>query len=223
MAELKQVISLFNPTIMVWDNFMSGPECKQLIKDMDDHVQWTRGKVTQGEEGDDENHYARTNQMGWLNYKHSPTAVHFLMRASQVTQLHYSQAESCQALHYELGEEYEAHMDAFPVGTARANGIEGKGTQGNRVATLLLYLNEVADGGSTVFTELNKGIEPKAGRCVLFSNTIIGTQVPDPKTMHQAQPVLAGEKYAINLWFRNVPIEDQIRDKMVDKNSAEYK
>ena len=222
MAELKQVLSLFNPTIMVWDNFMSEPECRQLIQDMDEHVQWTRGKVTQGKDGDDADHYGRTNQMGWLDYKKSPTAVHFLMRASQLTQLHTSQAENVQALHYELGEEYDAHLDAFPLNTERAH-AGPKGTKGNRVVTLLLYCNEVADGGDTVFVELNKAVRPKAGRCVLFSNTIIGTQVPDPKTRHQAQPVLAGEKYALNLWFRNVPIEDQIRDKMVSKNSNDYK
>lgn len=222
MAELKQVISLFNPTIMVWDNFMSEPECEQIIKDMDDTVQWTRGKVTKGNEGDDHDHYGRTNQMGWLDYRKSTTAVHFLLRASQLTQLHYSQAENVQALHYELGEEYEAHLDAFPLDTERSH-TGPHGTKGNRVATILLYLNDVADGGATVFTELGKGVKPKAGRCVLFSNTIIGTQVPDPKTRHQAQPVLAGEKYALNLWFRNIPIEDQIRDKMVSKNSSAYK
>ena len=228
MAELKQVISLFNPTIMVWDNFMSEPECKQLIKDMEDNVEWTRGRVSAGKEGDDEYNHARTNQMGWLDYKKSLTAVHFLLRASQVTNLHYSQAENVQALHYELGEEYEAHMDAFPTGSERA--LKGGGPigsvnniPGNRVATVLLYCNEVADGGATVFTELGKGVKPKAGRCVVFSNTVIGTQVPDPKTMHQAQPVLAGEKYAMNLWFRNLPIEDQIRDKMVSRNSSAYK
>jgi prolyl 4-hydroxylase len=221
MAKLKQVISLFNPTIMVWDEFMSEPECKQLIKDMDEHVQWTRGKVTQGKDGDDADHYGRTNQMGWLDYKKSPTAVHFLMRASQVTQLHYSQAENVQALHYELGEEYDAHLDAFPIDTERSQ--RAGNVKGNRVVTLLLYCNEVAHGGDTVFTELSKAVRPKAGRCVLFSNTVIGTQVPDPKTRHQAQPVLAGEKYAMNLWFRNVPIEDQIRDKMVSKNSKDYK
>ena len=222
MAELKQVISLFNPTIMVWDNFMSEPECKQLIKDMEDNVEWTRGRVTQGKEGDDYEHYARTNQMGWLDYRKSVTAVHFLLRASQLTQLHHTQAENVQALHYELGEEYDAHLDAFPINTERAH-TGPHGTKGNRVATVLLYCNDVTDGGATVFTELGKGVKPKAGRCVVFSNTVIGTQVPDPKTMHQAQPVLAGEKYAMNLWFRNLPIEDQIRDKMVSRNSSAYK
>jgi|TARA_B100001146_G_C16189895_1_gene438610 prolyl 4-hydroxylase len=221
MAELKQVISIFNPTIMVWDNFMGEPECKQLIKDINDNVQWTRGRVTTGDEGNDELHHARTNQMGWLDYQKSPTACHFLLKASQLTQLHYTQAEQIQALHYELGEEYDAHLDAFPIDTDK--GKAGAGIPGNRVATLLLYLNDVADGGATVFTTLGKGIQPKTGRCVLFSNTVIGTQIPDEKTRHQAQPVLAGEKYALNLWFRNVPLEDQIRDKMVSKNSKAYK
>jgi len=223
MAELKQVISLFNPTIMVWDEFMTVPECNQLIEDMKRTVQWTRGKVTRGVEGDDYEHYGRTNQMGWLQYKDSPTATHVLMRASQLTQLHYSQAENTQALHYELGEEYDAHLDAFDPKSAKGKEAMEGGLQGNRVATILLYLNKPAEGGATVFTELNKGVQPEPGRCVLFSNTYIGTQIPDPKTRHQAEPVLAGEKWALNLWFRNTPIEDQNRDNMVSKNSSEYK
>jgi len=223
MAKLKQVISLFNPTIMVWDEFMTVPECNQLIKDMKASVPWTRGKVTHGNEDDDYEHYGRTNQMGWLQYADSPTASHVLMRASQLTKLHYSQAENIQALHYELGEEYEAHMDAFDQKTSKGQESIGDGIKGNRVATLLLYLNKPADGGATVFTEINKGVQPEPGRAVLFSNTYIGTQIPDPKTTHQAQPVLAGEKWALNLWFRNAPIEDQIRDKMVSKHSKDYK
>ena len=223
MAELKQVISLFNPTVMVWDEFMTVPECNQLIEDMKRTVQWTRGKVTQGEEGDDYEHYGRTNQMGWLQYKDSPTAAHVLMRASQLTQLHYSQAENVQALHYELGEEYEAHLDAFDPHSFKGKQAMEGGLQGNRVATILLYLNKPAEGGATVFTELNMGVQPEPGRLVLFSNTYIGTQIPDPKTRHHAEPVLAGEKWALNLWFRNTPVEDQNRDKMVSENSKDYK
>ena len=35
------------------------------------------------------------------------------------------------------------------------------------------------------------------------TNTYIGTQVPDPSSEHGADPVIKGEKWAVNLWFRN--------------------
>jgi len=37
----------------------------------------------------------------------------------------------------------------------------------------------------------------------VFSNTYIGTQVKDPTSLHSADPVIKGEKWAVNLWFRN--------------------
>lgn len=49
-----------------------------------------------------------------------------------------------QILHYEHGEKYEPHFDYFHD---KANQQLG----GHRVATVLMYLSDVIDGGETIF------------------------------------------------------------------------
>ena len=47
-------------------------------------------------------------------------------------------------LHYQVGELYEPHWDYFQEQVNQQNG-------GQRVATMLMYLTDVDDGGETVF------------------------------------------------------------------------
>ena len=57
-------------------------------------------------------------------------------------------------------------------------------------------------GGHTAFTQLGINVAAKAGRAVLWpsvrSNDLLRI---DERTMHEATPVLKGEKYAANLWL----------------------
>lgn len=52
--------------------------------------------------------------------------------------------EGLQVLHYQKGEKYEPHWDYFQDQVNQQNG-------GQRVATLLMYLTNVEEGGETVF------------------------------------------------------------------------
>lgn len=52
--------------------------------------------------------------------------------------------ESIQILHYEHGQKYEPHFDYFHDKVNQELG-------GHRVATVLMYLSDVAKGGETVF------------------------------------------------------------------------
>ena len=49
-----------------------------------------------------------------------------------------------QVLHYEHGQKYEPHFDYF-------HDKENQKLGGHRVATVLMYLSDVAKGGETVF------------------------------------------------------------------------
>ena len=42
----------------------------------------------------------------------------------------------------------------------------------------------------------------KKGRCVFFTTTFLGTTAQHPWSLHGSTPVIRGEKYACNLWFR---------------------
>jgi prolyl 4-hydroxylase len=63
-------------------------------------------------------------------------------------------SDGIQILKYEVGQAYVGHHDYFPVGSSTALGTHNfDATAGgsNRYATLFLYLNNVEEGGHTVF------------------------------------------------------------------------
>ena len=77
------------------------------------------------------------------------------------------------------------------------------------IITVLCYLNDVSEGGSTVFPNINKEVFPEAGKIAVFHNCFPGTDTPNPGSLHGASPVLSGEKWAINLWFRKNKVEQE--------------
>jgi len=62
-------------------------------------------------------------------------------------------------LKYKLGQEYQAHFDYFFHDEGTANG-------GNRMATVLLYLNTPDEGGETVFPIATPPKVPPRSPCV---------------------------------------------------------
>ena len=73
---------------------------------------------------------------------------------------------------------------------------------GPRLYTFFLYLSDVEEGGQTAFNKLGFEVEPKSGRAVLWPS--VRNDDPftaDPRTKHEAKPVLKGEKYAANAWL----------------------
>ncbi|MFI1461498.1 prolyl hydroxylase family protein [Nocardia carnea] len=111
-----------------------------------------------------------------------------------------SNAESFQVLHYGPGQQYRPHYDAWRAGSRKAERCLARG--GQRLVTALLYLNEVASGGSTSFPELGIEVRAVPGRMVLFHNCHTGTNRVHERSLHGGMPVEQGEKWAANLWFR---------------------
>ena len=70
----------------------------------------------------------------------------------------------------------------------------------------LAYLNDVDEGGATDFPDIGVSINPNKGDVVVFHNCIDGTSDINPKSLHGGSPVVSGEKWAVNLWFRQEAI-----------------
>jgi len=68
--------------------------------------------------------------------------------------------------HYEAGAYYHAHHDGVDM-----TGAVGKlwaANGGQRLVTLLIYINDVPRGGKTLFNELNLYSKPQKGSALLF-------------------------------------------------------
>ena len=66
-------------------------------------------------------------------------------------------------------------------------------TTGRRLLLVMLYLNDLSNGGETEFLYQHKRIEPKSGRMVIVPSGFTHT--------HRGNPPLKGDKYMINGWI----------------------
>jgi prolyl 4-hydroxylase len=95
--------------------------------------------------------------------------------------------EPLHILKYTPGGFYKAHHDWFKYPPA----------DGQRVATLLMYLNTPEEGGELYFPNLGITIAPKKGRAVFFNY-----ESDREDCLHSSMPLLNGIKYVATKWIR---------------------
>jgi prolyl 4-hydroxylase len=123
-------------------------------------------------------------------------------RVAALTGIPVEHQEPLQILHYGVGGEYEPHFDFFKADAA------GEAAQlkhgGQRIATLVMYLNDVAAGGATLFPRLGVETKPRRGHAVYFEN-VDDAGEPDARMLHAGAPVGRGEKWIATKWLREGP------------------
>ena len=105
--------------------------------------------------------------------------------------------EGLQVLHYPPGAEYKPHYDYFDPAEPGTPTLLRRG--GQRVATLILYLNTPEAGGGTVFPDAHMQVAAQRGNAVFFS---YDRPHPDTRSLHGGAPVLQGEKWIATKWLR---------------------
>jgi prolyl 4-hydroxylase len=101
----------------------------------------------------------------------------------------FAQGEPLQVLRYRPGGEYRPHCDAIP------------GFDNQRVATMLVWLNDGFEGGETEFPEVGLKLRGAPGDAILFRNTGADGR-RDPASAHSGLPVTSGEKWLASRWIR---------------------
>lgn len=150
----------------------------------------------------------RTSSNCWVKHNYSDLTLSVAKRISELVQMPLENAESFQVLHYSSAQEYQPHMDTFDAKTALGKSYLGK--SGQRVITVLGYLNDVEKGGETEFPNIEKIVKPALGKITVFHDCYEGTDTPHPGSLHGACPVLSGEKWAFNLWYRKNKVEEEL-------------
>lgn len=90
------------------------------------------------------------------------------------------------------------HFDAFNLDEEDGRRFASNG--GQRTVTVLVYLNDVFNGGATAFPTLKLQIQPRQGMAlVFFPATVDG--VLDRQALHAALPAL-DTKYVSQIWIR---------------------
>lgn len=119
---------------------------------------------------------------------------------ADVTGLPRENQELIHILRYNIGEEYKPHEDFFHPGTDYFSEQIKRG--GQRIYSVIIYLNEVEKGGETYFPRVNISVKPETGKVLIWKN-VIGNLL-NFNSKHAGLPVIAGEKWIAIKWVREL-------------------
>jgi len=190
---LKRIDNHHNTPMYSIDNFLDDDLCDLLIKQTDDYmvpapvVGSGNGIVNQN----------RTSSTAYLRREDMPTITSSICKLLNKELNHL---ELPQVGRYQANQEYKPHYDAFQLDTNDGKRFAENG--GQRIVTVLIYLNTVVDGGETSFPLLNIQIKPIKGKALIFfPSTLDG--ILDKNAIHAALPAIPGnDKYVCQIWIR---------------------
>jgi prolyl 4-hydroxylase len=173
------------PLILILENVLSSSECDALIDLAKDRMQ--RAKIGKSHLVSD----IRTNSSMFFEESENELVHTIETRVSNLMNIPISHAEPLQILHYNVGDQYQSHFDYF----TSANVVN------NRISTMVMYLNDVEEGGETHFPSLRFSVMPKKGSAVYFEYFYNDNRINE-LTLHAGQPVAVGEKWVATQWMR---------------------
>lgn len=183
------------PEILVAEHLLTDEECRFLIYSGARFLQ--RSRVVNPVTGEALEAELRTSHdTTFVHASEDLTSRILQQRMAELAGLDLSQCEQLVLLRYGIGDQYRPHRDYFAPSMTR---IESGG--GQRQSTVCCYLNDVAEGGGTVFPDANVSVQPQRGRAVMFRNLHPDGR-PDPHSLDAGLPVLAGEKWLASCWIR---------------------
>jgi prolyl 4-hydroxylase len=98
--------------------------------------------------------------------------------------------ESFQVVRYTEGQFFKGHYDISP--------------DIKRFFTFFVYLNDISEGGETVFPKINKSFDPIKGNSLFWQNCDTDGKCLED-TFHQGNPPTKGIKYGLNIWIKMIP------------------
>lgn len=190
------------PRVFLVEDVVTAAEAKAIIATARPHLERSRtGGAPSKKEGSVSD--VRTSLgMFMVTQPQIALVVPIAERVSKLTGIPVDHFEAMQVLRYEAGQQYHPHPDYFD-GELLAS-VQGHG--GNRIATIIMYLNEVEVGGETNFPLANITVKPKTGGGVLFwSMNEDGSM--ETRSLHAGRPVGPGaEKWVSVYWLREATI-----------------
>ncbi|KAI8475859.1 MAG: hypothetical protein J3K34DRAFT_382451 [Monoraphidium minutum] len=209
-----QILS-WQPRAVLLPGFLSAARCDRII-----NTTLAKGLAkspVSAEPGLGDQQSVRTSSGVFLAAREDPHGdlAHLEAKIAATTLLPADHGEPFNVLHYEEGQVFEPHMDAFdPEGSFKANN--------QRIATVITYLSDVDEGGETAFhwegadgpsRAVSDGagcggvafkVAPRKGDALLFYSLAPDGAV-DSRSLHASCPVKRGEKWVATKWIFHRP------------------
>ena len=188
-----------SPEIATCDELLSDEECRYLIYSGARFVE--RSLVAHPITGKPMKNQTRTSHDMVFVPTHDDVGVRILQsRMARMAGIELGRCEPLTLLRYGIGDQYHPHRDYF---APSAQQLTQPG--GQRHSTVCVYLNDVLQGGETVFPDRDVTVRPQRGRAVMF-RSLLPDGSPDAHSLHAGLPVLAGEKWLATCWIRVQPL-----------------
>lgn len=189
------LMNMKHPRVIVLGGLLSDAECDQIIALAGPRM--ARSETVDNITGGSEVNVARTSRGMFFERGETGVIERVERRVAALLGWPVENGEGLQVLHYKPGAEYKPHYDYFdPVHPGSAP-ILKRG--GQRVGTLLMYLNTPKKGGGTTFPDVGLEVAPIKGNAVFFSYDRAHV---DTKSLHGGAPVIEGEKWVATKWLR---------------------
>ena len=141
----------------------------------------------------------RKSETAWLS-RDEPIVKNIITRVCSLSNIPFENAEKMQVVKYDPNGYYNEHYDASC--DDRPECVEFEKNGGQRVVTMILYLNDEYEGGSTHFPRLNVEYKPPKNTGILFYSLEKNGNKCQPLSIHSGTPVISGQKYIANIWLR---------------------
>lgn len=193
--EVQILLALQHPRIVLLGGLLSHEECDEMKALAS--VRLARSETVENRSGGNEVHEARTSHGMFFQRAENELCHRVERRIASLVGWPLENGEGLQVLRYSPGAQYKPHYDYFDVAAPGTASILARG--GQRVGTIVIYLNTVPGGGGTVFPELQMEVSPIKGNAVFFAYP---QPHPSSGSLHGGSPVLEGEKWVATKWLR---------------------
>lgn len=171
----------YNSSIMQYDNWLSNEDIEKILsKDYN----WKDGKVhANGELTSNDIRKCKTHRIEYGDDEY------FDLLIKRVADFFYieniMQIEPLPLIRYDVGDYFNFHTDLT------------SGFKSQRIATMIMYLNDDFEGGHTIFHKSNMSIKPKRGSCLAYKY-----DTRDPM-IHRGDNVTSGSKFILTAFVRD--------------------
>lgn len=190
--EIEILAKYDEPLVVVFGSVLDDAECEALIELSREKLQ--RSKIGSTREVND----IRTSSGAFLTDVHDDVITTVENRIASLIGIPVQHGEGLHILNYKPGQEYKEHFDYFAA--------TSKSAANNRICTVILYLNDVEEGGETYFPKLNLSVMPKKGSAVYFEYFYTNQELNE-LTLHGGAPVVKGEKWIATQWIRKQRVD----------------
>ena len=176
----------------VIENIITNEECNYILdksKDLFRESSILSGKDTT----------IRKSYTCWLE-KNDPVIKKILNRVCSKLKQKFENCEDLQIVKYDENGYYREHHDSCCDDNEHCKEFIKRG--GQRKITIVIYLNDDFEEGTTYFPKLDKHYKAPKNGGLLFYSLSKKRNICHPKALHTGTDVKKGQKYIANIWIR---------------------